>query len=121
MSRWVVWIRCWMPVLFVVGGSTGVAVAEQQSVRLPPPVVSPERALANQYCLACHNPSAKTAGLDLDTISSQGVSRQPEVWEKVIRKLRARHMPPVGMPRPEESTYNAVVSSLKSPRCSNKR
>ena len=114
MSRWVVWIRCWMPVLFVVGGSIGVAVAEQQSVQLPPPVVSPERALANQYCLACHNPTAKTAGLDLDTISSQGVSRQPEVWEKVIRKLRARHMPPVGMPRPEESTYNAVVSSLET-------
>ena len=114
MSRWVVWIRCWMPVLFVVGGSTGVAVAQQQSVQLPPPVVSPERALANQYCLACHNPTAKTAGLDLDTISSQGVSRQPEVWEKVIRKLRARHMPPVGMPRPEESTYNAVVSSLEA-------
>ena len=114
MSRWVVWIRCWMPVLFVVGGSIGVAVAEQQSVQLPPPVVSPERALANQYCLACHNPTAKTAGLDLDTISSHGVSRQPEVWEKVIRKLRARHMPPVGMPRPEESTYNAVVSSLET-------
>ncbi len=35
-----------------------------------------------------------------------------EVWEKVVRRLRARQMPPSGEPRPEESTYDAVVSSL---------
>ncbi|MFL6826967.1 MAG: DUF1592 domain-containing protein, partial [Bradyrhizobium sp.] len=32
---------------------------------------------------------------------------------KAVRKLRARHMPPVGLPRPDESTYNAVIASLE--------
>ena len=31
-----------------------------------------------------------------------------------MRKLRARYMPPVGLPRPDESTYDSVVSSLES-------
>ena len=31
-----------------------------------------------------------------------------------MRKLRARYMPPVGLPRPDESTYNSAVSSLES-------
>src|SRR5437867_3876333 len=47
-------------------------------------------------------------------ISAQDVSRHPEVWEKVVRKLRVRYMPPAGMPRPDERTYDDVVSSLET-------
>ncbi len=112
MSRWSVWIPCWMPVLFVAGGSLGVGNPQQQSTSLPPPNVSPERAAVNRYCVGCHNSKLKTAGLALDTISAENVDRHPEVWEKVVRKLRARYMPPAGLPRPDERTYDAVVSSL---------
>lgn len=59
----------------------------------------------DRYCAGCHNEKVKAGGLAL-----QGDS--PEVWEKVISKLRHRHMPPLGMPRPDEATYDAVVSSL---------
>jgi len=68
--------------------------------------------VVNQYCVGCHNTTLKTAELALDTIGAENVSRRPEVWEKVVRKLRARHMPPAGLPRPEERTYDAVVSAL---------
>src|SRR5262249_25548285 len=37
-----------------------------------------------------------------------------EQWEKVVRKLRARHMPPPGMPRPDENSYDAVVATLEN-------
>ena len=36
----------------------------------------------------------------------------PELWEKIVLKLRHRHMPPVGMRRPDEHTYESVVGSL---------
>src|SRR5690606_32518731 len=36
------------------------------------------------------------------------------VWEKVLRKLRSRQMPPSGMPRPEETTYDRLVAFLES-------
>ena len=38
----------------------------------------------------------------------------PDVWEKVVRKLRARQMPPVGKERPDDATYDAVIASLET-------
>ena len=73
--------------------------------------VPPERAVVNQYCIGCHNSKSKAAGLALDADDS---TRNPDTWEKVVRKLRARYMPPAGLPRPDEKTYDAVVSSLEA-------
>ena len=64
------------------------------------------------YCVACHNREDKTAGLALDAISSEDVSRNPEAWEKVVRKLVARQMPPEDEVRPSRRTYDAFVSLL---------
>lgn len=97
MSRGAVWVSVW----FLVGGSLGVGAPQQPSV-------------INQYCVGCHNQSAKTAGLALDTISTESVNQHPEAWEKVVRKLRARYMPPAGLPRPDERTYDALVASLET-------
>jgi hypothetical protein len=76
--------------------------------------VPPERAILNQYCVGCHSSKMKAGGLALDTVSADQVSQHSDVWEKVVRKLRARYMPPPGLPRPDEPTYNAVVSSLEA-------
>ena len=73
---------------------------------------SPHTALVNQYCLGCHNSKLKTGGLALDGILADSVSQHPQEWEKVIRKLRGHYMPPPGSPRPDDQTYNLVVSSL---------
>ena len=63
-----------------------------------------DRALLDTYCVTCHNQKAKTAGLALDGADFVRPSNSSEVWEKVIRKLRAEMMPPVGSPRPEKSS-----------------
>ena len=42
------------------------------------------------------------------------VGQAPEMWEKVVRKLRAGAMPPVGSPRPDRTTYAAEASSLEA-------
>ena len=70
--------------------------------------------LIDEYCVSCHDEDKKRAGLALDTIAARGVLEHPDVWEKVIRKLRARHMPPVGKPRPDDATYDAVIASLET-------
>ena len=69
-------------------------------------------AFVNQYCVGCHSTQAHTAGLDLQSIDAGNLAADSEVWEKVVRRLRARQMPPAGMPRPDESTYAAVVARL---------
>ena len=66
----------------------------------------------DRYCVACHNTQTKTANLALDAIAPEAVSAHPETWEKVVRRLRARQMPPAGLPRPDDQTYAAVIASL---------
>ena len=68
--------------------------------------------LSNQYCLVCHNERVKSGGLALDGIPSGDPSAHSDVWEKVIRKIRAGEMPPAGMPRPDEASLTALTAGL---------
>ncbi len=71
------------------------------------------RGLVSTYCLSCHNTKVKAGSLDLSSINTDEVSGHPEEWEKVVRKLRARQMPPVGSRRPDEAGYTAALTSLE--------
>jgi mono/diheme cytochrome c family protein len=75
---------------------------------------APVQALVNQYCVGCHNSKAKAGNFTLDTILSASPEKHGEDWEKVIRKLRVRFMPPIGLPRPDDKTYDAVIASLSA-------
>src|SRR5262245_32703873 len=111
MRHWALRIARWIPVIFLTGGFVGAGGLQPQSRDAS---ISPERAVVNRYCVNCHNSTLKAGELALDTISAQDISQHPEVWEKVVRKLRARHMPPAGMPRPDERTYAAAISSVEA-------
>jgi mono/diheme cytochrome c family protein len=90
----------------------GSAAAQERRQAAAHP--SDERAVLNRHCVACHNGTLKTGGLALDAISVERPEEHPEVWERVVRKLRARHMPPPGMPRPDERAYRALIGSLEA-------
>src|SRR6476620_5543896 len=45
-------------------------------------------------CLDCHNNKEKTASLAVDDLIATEIGRNQQTWEKVIRKLSARQMPP---------------------------
>jgi hypothetical protein len=75
---------------------------------------SPHQAILQRYCLTCHNTRLKTGGLALDTLDLSKPEANPDIWERVILKLRARSMPPAGSPRPDVATYQAIASSLES-------
>jgi hypothetical protein len=62
--------------------------------------VSAQQELVNKYCASCHSEKAKSGGLVLEGINAERPDANPEVWEKVIRKLRAGLMPPSGAARP---------------------
>ncbi len=73
-----------------------------------------QRTLIDQYCVTCHNQRLKTAGLMLDKADVNHVGDQAEIWEKVVRKLRAGMMPPQGMPRPEAAKYSSLMVTLEN-------
>ncbi|NIN35889.1 MAG: DUF1587 domain-containing protein, partial [Gammaproteobacteria bacterium] len=68
----------------------------------------------NQYCVTCHNQTLKTAGMMLDVLDTANIGRDASQWEKVLRKLRNRQMPPAGMPRPDEQTYLEMTGYIES-------
>ena len=72
------------------------------------------RAVLDRYCVTCHNGRLRTAGLALDAMDAWRVGGRAEAWEKVVRKLRARAMPPPGRPRPDEAAYAAVAAALET-------
>ena len=74
---------------------------------------APYRETLNRYCVTCHNQKLKTAGLTLDTMDLAQVPQQAEVWEKVVRKLRAGLMPPPGLKRPDPETYHNLTTWLE--------
>jgi hypothetical protein len=105
-------------VLFLSGGLVGRDRAPQPS---RPPLASEGRferaahqAFVTQYCTSCHNRLDKKSGLDLDTVNGEDVGAHPEVWEKVVRKLSARQMPPPDRKRPDEQTYVSFVAALET-------
>jgi mono/diheme cytochrome c family protein len=71
-----------------------------------------------QYCATCHNERTRTAatasGVVLDHVDFTRLAQDGEMWEKVIRKLRAGAMPPAGMPRPDPAAHDALVSFLET-------
>jgi mono/diheme cytochrome c family protein len=72
------------------------------------------KAAFDQYCVTCHNPRLKTGGFALDTSLLDRVTEQRADWEKVVRKLRLGVMPPLGSRRPDEATYERLITSLES-------
>ena len=79
-----------------------------------PHAFAQDRAVLDKYCVTCHNQKAKTAGLSLDTADFVRPSNSADVWEKVVRKLRAEMMPPVGAPRPDKAELQAIASYLET-------
>jgi hypothetical protein len=92
---------CWLAFSFSVSGNLYAATEG-----------SDHRNTLNQYCVTCHNENLKTARLQLDHLDPENVSGNEAQWEKVLRKLRNRQMPPAGMPRPDEQTYNGLIEYL---------
>ena len=73
----------------------------------------PGKAAIQRYCLGCHNTQSKAANLALDAIANAPAGQHPEAWEKVVKRLRGRSMPPAGLPRPDEQTYQTLQAGLE--------
>src|SRR3954464_5506549 len=81
----------------------------------PAPAAAPAsmRTVVDQFCVNCHDADAAKGDLDLTAVASDDFGRHPEVWEKVVRRLRGRQMPPAGKPRLAEDVYVAAESELE--------
>jgi hypothetical protein len=68
------------------------------------------------YCVGCHVGARAPAGLNLQTLDLSHLENNGAVWEKLLRKLRNREMPPPGAARPDEATYRNLVKFIETER-----
>ena len=100
---------------WLTGGAAAAAVLCLAAPAAAAPAASSAsaRELLDQYCVRCHNDRLQTAGVALDAADVEHVAHDAALWERAVRKLRARAMPPAGSPRPDEAAYDDVVSYLE--------
>src|SRR5262245_51717323 len=96
----------WLTLSLVSAGSLGVGGTQQAT--------GGSQTVINQYCAGCHNDRSKSGNLALTAFNPDSPGENPEVWEKVVRKLRGRMMPPPGRPRPDDKTYDELISRLEN-------
>jgi hypothetical protein len=76
--------------------------------------VATQRALLDQYCVTCHNDRLKRANFSIEKLDLTAAGDHADVWEKVIRKLRAGVMPPPGVRRPSLPEYEGLRDWLEA-------
>jgi mono/diheme cytochrome c family protein len=111
-----------LAVTLALWGAAAVLSAQQQTgsgsfrtARPVPVLLQPVAAqeLVTQYCVTCHNARLKTGGLALDGLDLTRPSAHADVWEKVVRKVRAGVMPPQGVRRPDEHALKQFVTYVE--------
>jgi hypothetical protein len=76
----------------------------------------PEAQLAtiDRFCVECHNDSDYTADVSFERMTAASIAEHAELYEKAVRKLRGRVMPPPGEPQPEGEAVADLVAWLES-------
>ncbi len=70
--------------------------------------------LLKTYCVDCHNDDDLTANLSFDSMSADALAENADIWERVVRQLRGRTMPPPGGARPAGSEIDGFVAWMEA-------
>ncbi|HEY3516347.1 MAG TPA: DUF1587 domain-containing protein, partial [Gammaproteobacteria bacterium] len=92
-----------------VAGAAAYAVVRWRLAESP----AEHQAFVGRYCLDCHSAAERAGDLSLEGVELADAGRNPEIWERVVRKLRVAMMPPADAPQPEAPERAALVSWLE--------
>jgi mono/diheme cytochrome c family protein len=100
---------------------TSLALVQTRAVGQTPSAAALDqhRAMLDTYCVDCHNKTTKAGGLALDTLDLKNAPADAQVWEKALRKLRGRLMPPPGNPQPAQKDIDSFTAWMETTLDSN--
>jgi mono/diheme cytochrome c family protein len=101
----------WLTSVFTV--AQGAAPAPQ-AVAVSTSDVQAHLGTIKQYCTGCHNDRAKAGGVTFEGLTADRITEQPDVFEKAVRKLRGRVMPPPNARQPAPAAVDALVAWLET-------
>jgi len=106
--------------LFLSAAVLALSIASSPGLRTEPAVQTgaaagtSQQAMLTTYCYSCHSTRARVGGLALQGRDIQAAGADAEIWEKAVRKLRGRLMPPPGSPQPEQKDIDAFVAWMEN-------
>jgi mono/diheme cytochrome c family protein len=95
---------------------TSVAAWQNRAIGQSPAATEsdPQRAMLNTYCVGCHNTRVRTGGIAFDALDPQTAADNAQTWEKALRKLRGRLMPPPGAPQPAQKDIDSFTAWMEN-------
>src|SRR5450631_1113712 len=107
LARWLIGISC--AAVIVSADSMAFAQPANQVAQRP----ESQWSTIQTYCFGCHNEFVKAGNLFLNQLGAESVPEHPEIFEKAVRKLRGRQMPPPGAPQPSQQQVDALITWLE--------
>jgi len=98
-----------------VAAVTTAALAEvrlQSQTAAPAGSAEQARKLVDSYCIGCHSARLHSGGIALEALALDAT--HADVWEKALRKLRGRQMPPPGSRQPDQGEIDAFTSWMEA-------
>ena len=102
----------WVTAVFVIAQDA----ASPRTGTAQPPASDAQTQLATikQYCVSCHNDRTKTGGVSFEGITAESVTQHADVFEKAVRKLRGRVMPPPNARQPPGAAVDSLITWLET-------
>jgi mono/diheme cytochrome c family protein len=91
----------------------GVAFTTSQTSPALKPAPDTQLATIKQYCAGCHSDRLKAGGVSFEGLTAESISQHADVFEKAVRKLRGRVMPPPNARQPDQAAVDSLVSWLQ--------
>src|SRR6185369_3413302 len=70
--------------------------------------------MLDTYCAGCHSATVKAGGVVFAGLPLDNIGSNAEIWEKAVRKLRGRLMPPPGSRQPDQRDVDELVGWLEA-------
>ena len=100
--------------VLIVTASAPLPTTAQTTQDPTPSGPDQHRTMLSTYCFTCHNTRAKIGGLALDGLDLQAPAENAQIWEKALRKLRGRLMPPPGNPQPAQKDIDSFIAWMEN-------
>src|SRR5438094_1315464 len=99
--------------LLVLAFVTTQPVAQTQTTQPNVARTAAVRTMLDSYCIGCHSSTVKAGGVAFAEMPLDDIGKNAEIWEKAVRKLRGRLMPPPGSRQPDQAEVDAFISALE--------
>jgi len=99
--------------VLMISVTAAVTTSQSPSAAQAPSDDQAQLATIKQYCAGCHSDRVKAGGVSFEGITADSIGQRGEVFEKAVRKLRGRVMPPPGARQPDGASVDSLVGWLE--------